>query len=590
MLLEKIHLEIVRIPIHTRLLALFLLSVPTATAQPKGADSLRQARGLDTFVDRVDVRVVNVEAVVVDRDGNRVIGLSSEDFSLRVDGKDIPIGFFSEVRNGHGVAASPAREPDASSTPDHPPSPEVDLGRLAPNQPIRTSYLLFIDNYFTSRASQRNRILDGIEIDLGFMGPEDHMAIVAFDGRRPEMLTTWSNSSEEIRDALLKARSMPARGFITTAPGRELRSSLPTDPIDGAGVAGSARPDGLASDICASIRRLERRIERTVLGVTSTLRSFAKPPGRKVMMILSGGWPHSIKDYLTGGPGGGTTAGALLPAGDCSASGARIYKPIYETANLLGYTIYPVDVPRPPGPAISAANSGRHLFDAGQRSPQEIQLNSEFELKSTLQTLATQTGGRAMIGGDAFGALAAVADDLRSYYWLGFTPPWKGDDSSHKIKLSVNQPGLKVRTRKGFQDLSRQTEVTFVTESALMFGSLPGAYPLGLEFGQRKNAGRGKVEISLRLTIPMDAVTMLPWKGRYQAELELRIAVLNERGERNEIPTIFVPMEGTEPPRPGAHSIYETSIKIRRENHVIVVSLYDPIGDTILATSGRVTF
>ena len=123
-----------------------------------------------------------------------------------------------------------------------------------------------------------------------------------------------------------------------------------------------------------------------------------------------------------------------------------------------------------------------------------------------------------------------------------------------------------------------------------MFGSLPGAHPLKLEFGKRKNVVGGKVEIRLHLTIPMDAITMLPWKGRYLAELELRIAVLDERGDRNEIPTISVPIEGAEPPPPGAHSIYETSIRVRRQNHAVVVSLYDPIGDTILATSGHVTF
>ena len=49
------------------------------------------------FGEEIDVRVVNVEAVVTDRDGKRVTGLRPEDFRLRVDGKELPVEYFSEV-------------------------------------------------------------------------------------------------------------------------------------------------------------------------------------------------------------------------------------------------------------------------------------------------------------------------------------------------------------------------------------------------------------------------------------------------------------------------------------------------------------
>ena len=52
------------------------------------------------YGDRVDVRVVNVEAVVTDKQGVRVFGLGPESFRLMVDGEEVPIDFFSEVRGG----------------------------------------------------------------------------------------------------------------------------------------------------------------------------------------------------------------------------------------------------------------------------------------------------------------------------------------------------------------------------------------------------------------------------------------------------------------------------------------------------------
>ncbi len=339
----------------------------------------------------------------------------------------------------------------------------------------------------------------------------------------------------------------------------------------------------MPTDICFTIKRLERRIDRAVTGATASLRSFGNPPGRKVMMLLSGGWPHSAKEYLVGS--------RPLGAMDCPDKGPAIYRPIFETANRLGYTLYPVDLPSPEGSGVGPESGGQELFSTGGASAgpagSESRFTRTFEVHSTLFRLAEETGGTAMIDGAAESAFDRLVDDTRTYYWLGFTPRWKGDDKSHRIELEVLRPGLEVRTRQGYVDMSRQTEISYATESALIFGDLPGAHPLGLELGAMPQKGRGRVTLPLRLTIPMDAITMLPRKRRYVAELELRVALVDDGGNRNDMPVIPVTLEGLEPPPPGAHAIYETAIKIRRRPHDIVVSLYDPLSDTILAASER---
>jgi hypothetical protein len=193
-----------------------------------------------------------------------------------------------------------------------------------------------------------------------------------------------------------------------------------------------------------------------------------------------------------------------------------------------------------------------------------------------------------MLDGAAEFAFDSVVDDTRTYYWLGFTPQWQGDDESHRVRLEVLTPGLEVRTRSGYVDLSRQTEISYVTESALLFGELPGAHTLGLELGEMPRRGKGKLSVPLRLTIPMDAILMTPNSGGHVAQLELRVAVVDEEGNRNDMPIIPVVLEGAEPPPAGAHAVYETSIRLRRRPHDIVVSLYDPLTDTILAATGSV--
>ena len=82
---------------------------------------------------------------------------------------------------------------------------------------------------------------------------------------------------------------------------------------------------------------LSRQIESAVSGAVSAMRGFAAPPGRKVMLLLSGGWPYSVVSYIRGG--------SLPPTSREVPDGEEILRPLADTANLLGYTIYPVDVP-----------------------------------------------------------------------------------------------------------------------------------------------------------------------------------------------------------------------------------------------------
>lgn len=541
------------------------------------------------FGERVEVRVVNVEVVVEDKDGNRVSGLSPDDFRLVVDGKETPIEYFSEVARGRLLAGTTqTAESDAA------PAPAV--GAVA-GERVGTNYLVFIDDFFTRVARDRNQVIQGILDNLDRLGPGDRMAIVAFDGRRIEMLSTWSDSPLRLRSALEEAMTRPARGLRSSSlvAGADataaFEGSAATSSQDaGAGATGGGFVgEGAASreaDACSTIDFLERQLKRAVSGVTATLRSFAAPAGRKVMLVLAGGWPSSAYDYVLG------ATPPLSRTGECGSEGPSLLRPMYDVANLLGYTLYTVDVPGSGRLGVGAdesddvalARTGPGLGSGSVALPTASFRSSEE--RATLSRLAVETGGKAMLGEARIGAFETVVEDTRSYYWLGFTPSWQGDDETHKIKLTVNRPGLEVRHREGFQDLSRSKEIGFMVESALYFGDLPGAQPLGIKLGPIPKKGR-KVEVSAELRIPMDEVTMLPFDGRFVAELELRIGALNAAGERNEISVVPVVLSGDRLPPEGAYATYELSIKVKREPQDLVFALHDPAGDTILAGSVR---
>ncbi len=516
------------------------------------------------FGDQIEVRVVNVEVVVTDKQGNRVAGLQPRDFVLRVDGKDVPVEYFSEVRGGQAIAAGAAAEE----------SPLPGLPSLAPGSPVGTSYLVFIDDFF-SIAPRRNEVLRALKGQLTQLGPDDRMAIVAYDGRELEMLSTWSNSERTLSRALDQAVGRQALGFQRLS---ELRSFDTTSRLHATmGVVPGPRSTfgtQLNLEEISYAQRLAGQVERVVSAAVSTLRGFAAPPGRKVMLLLAGGWPASPADFAINNPNRPIVS-RDVPRGE------DLLRPLTDTANRLGYTLYPVDVPGVEGSGPDASMGG----------PQDVGLNlREQEIHASLQLIANETGGKALLNSLRESVLPDVTADTRSYYWLGFTPTWQRNDARHEVAVEVTRPGLRVRSRDSFLDLSRKTEVSMLVESAMLFGSAPGATQLPMQVGKPVRAGRREIEVPLSLAIPADGITTVPIEGKNVAELELRVAAVDVDGNRSSIPVIplRVTLDGVSETA-GKFLRYDTKVRLRRIGQHLIVAIFDPLSNRILTAEADVT-
>ena len=542
-----------------------LLGALLAVALPAGAQQQpAQEAPPSVFGEQIDVRVVNVEAVVTDREGNRVQNLGPSDFRLKVDGKVVPVEYFSEVRGGQAIAAS-GTEAEAPPVPG--------LPSLAPGSPVGTSYVVFIDNVF-SIGARRNEVLRTLKEDLGRLGPEDRMAIVSYDGRL-QMLSTWSNSERDLSRAIDNAIHEPSYGAQRLAELRmfETSNSLTGDRIEpGSRVSFAQRLD---IDELGFVERLAGQVDRAVHGAVSTLRGFAAPPGRKVMLLLSGGWPFSPADYAINNPNRPVLSTSDMPRGE------EILRPLVDTANRLGYTIYPVDVPGVEAQATSALSQGPIAGGINIR---------ERENEASLQYVAEQTGGRPLLNSSRAKTLETVAGDTRSYYWLGFTPTWQGNDKRHDVKVELARPlpGFKVRSRESFLDLSRKAEVSMMVESAMLFGNAPGSLPMPVQLGAAAASGRKLMQVPLTLAIPVESITFVPVDGKYVSELELRIAAQDERGNQADMPVVPLTLSTDRQPEPGGHVRYETTLTLRKLRHDLTIAIFDPLSGKITTAAVKV--
>lgn len=541
----------------SRAIAVFLALLPLLAAPLRAQDA-----AAPVFRDTVDVRVVNVEVVVVDDDGKRVRGLLPSDFEVRIEGKPVPIAYFSEVADGRVTTL-----------------PKDGAGEVEPalraGDAVERSYLVFIDEFF-SLPADRERIVRSLIGDLETLAVGDRMAITAWNGDEIAILSHWTTSADRLLDALQQALKRPALGAERRMEQRPVASPQRQHSLGAMSAADlSAVPDVEAVrelELKMAVDRMDRQMTAATSAAAATLRAFSLVPGRKVMLLLSGGWPRSPADLLAE-----NEPASLL---EFWTDAEEVFGRLPAAANRLGFTIYPVDVPD------STLDYG--LSSAGDADPSGslssgADLRRGSQLRHTLHLLAERTGGQIVIGGDRDNAFELVARDTSSYYSIGIRPAGKEDDRPKDIGVEVAKNGLRVRTRSNYLDLSPQRSVSMLLESALLFDEAPVQHEIPVKLGDAKKGRRGTVEVPLSIAIPVDRVTFLQRDGLFVADLSLDLAFRDDKGQQTEdLPATPFQVRLKKRPQPGTYVRYDTKVQIRNRTHRIAVGVRDQTGGAIL--------
>ncbi len=540
-----------------------------------------QSSGEAAFGEAIDVRVVNVEAVVTGKDGERVRGLTKDDFRLLVDGRDVPIGFFNEISEG-ALIATEGGEVDVQTSAAEPEA----FGRRV---------LVFIDDSF-GIAPHRNAVLDHIGQSLDKLSPQDQVAIVEFDGRKLDLLTGWTADRTRIADAFTVARSRRANGLLIQAQLRDINKGLaattdvqgftplpvPTTVGPSMGKFGQEGFDGTEFEnsgggVTIDIPTL---LNQVVTASAAAMRAVPVPEGRKVMLLLSGGWPMLDRSSPLGLTDQRSLSQDWLDS--FGSIGGAMFRPLVDTANRLGYTLYPVDMP-----GLGAGN-GADVRDSDFGRNRMVSSPWDQATAQALNFLAEETGGKAAVNSARLEALDRMAEDTRSYYWLGFTPAWRADDRHHRIEVVARRPGLKVRSRNSFTDMSRRTEMAMSTEGLLLFGpkdspaETPERQLIKVEMGTPERVGLSTIKVPVTLSIPAEKLTLVPVSGGFAAEASLSVGALDRWGSRSDLPMQTLRLNFDRQPKPGDIVRYRTQVKMNKGRQQIVFTLRDSLTGEML--------
>jgi VWFA-related protein len=514
-----------------------LLAGPVAASGGTQAAAPARDPSLPAVSETINVRVVNVEAVVTDAGGNPVHGLTAADFRLVVDGKEVAVDYFTEVLDGKAAAGEPGTAPAGPSAP------------VPAGAEVARNFLVFVDDGFAIGA-YRNAALENLGRNLSLLRPADRMAVVAFDGSRLAVLSGWTADQAALAAALQQAELHTPRGHMVLAQARSIDNDISV--VRDINWDGDLSVPFVADTVIAELRSLpspeaRSQANKSLNAAAAALRGFELPAGRRSLLLLSGAWSMGL------------------------GSGWSFSLPLLAAANQLGYTLYPIDV-------AGAVPEELRFYDG----------------------LARRTGGWA-VSGTVPAAMGRIVADLSSYYWLGFTPSGAAGDRQHRIEVKVRRPELLVRARRSYSEVSRSTAAALKAQSVLLFGSLEatqtasataagssgveglggGPRRLRVELGTLRRGGLGRLTVPVTLYVPNAALSFTARGRKFVAEVPLAAAVLDQEGDRAQLQSkIRFTFDG--PPTPDGEAHYSTTLMLRRIRQHVVFTVPDAQTSDIL--------
>lgn len=546
--------------------SLALALVTAATAPPAFARN-QTSPPESLFSESFDVQGVNVQVVVTDKKGNRVPGLSAQDFRLLVDGQPVPVEFFLEVRDGRAQAVSTPEQGEPAGAGDTAALPSG----VTSGEEVGNSYLIFIDEYF-SPIALRNEALRSLAREVTRLGPEDRVAVVSYNSRKLAVLSDWTAPGEALSRTLRQAADI--RYSIASAALRAETIPDGSEPLleDYNGEGGELY-GGFGNYLNLQMA------ERSVNAAMAAQRAFASDvPGRKIMILLSGGWNF---DRFAAANVNWEQAKSMMSVP--GKSGYELLRPLTDTGNLLGYTIYPIHLGNRYATLLpSAGDRVSPTVNSPENEYRQSQAARADVAQSSLVFAADETGGRMLVPGRNR-HLPRIEEDTEAYYWLGFTHSG-GDNKRRKMTVELLRPGLEARARTSFVPLSREAKTAIEVESALITGRSLGAKPLEATVGKLEKTGLITAELPLYVKIPTDQVAMVQQGDKYAARLELRVVSLDKDGRQSDVAVMPVELAGDKPGSEGGFLAYETRLKVRNVDQDLQVSLYDALSGENLMT------
>jgi VWFA-related protein len=529
--MQRHHRSDRRHPLFAVLLALIALLAP---AGPAGAQDSEQEEAQDErpFLDMVDVNVVNVDVFVTDRDGNPVTGLEADDFEVYENGRLMTVSNFYAVEERRVRSDTAPPEPEIEEDSDIPAQVrEIESGRreTVPEEQ-RLSLIVYVDN-LNIRPHNRRRVLQDVRSFLRTeLGPSDRVMLVTYE-RSLHVRQPFTADSERVVEALFEVDELSGLAVHAESERRDVLQRI--DDAQGGGEALM-----WAESYAESVKN---DLEFTIDAMREMVTSLAGLPGRKAILYVSDGVPMiAAEDIFYAVESKFSSTGALTRLYGFDTS--RRFEELAAHANANRVSFYTIDA----GGLRVASSADAQVFQADQAGASaHIDSVRIHNIQAPLRMMAEKTGGKAIINQNRYGdSLREIGHDFRTYYSLGYTPGHSGDGRYYRIevKLTDGDRGVRLRHREGYRDKPALAQMNDGVLAALNFPYYSNPMDVELSFASGEGRDDGHVLVPVSVKVPLSALTLIPRGEKYEANANLFLAAMDDRGWVSEVQRTALPI------------------------------------------------
>ena len=479
---------------------------------------------------RINTELVQTDVTVFDKQGRFVDGLKPEQFQLFVDGHPQRVAFFERV-----AAGSASEEAQLAAARGQGTSREKGVS-VNPLDRGRVIFFLVDDLHMSPDSLMRTRktIMQFIDRE---MGQNDQIAITSSTGQIG-FLQQLTNNKTVLRRAAEKLQtSIQSQGDMEFPPMSEIQAvaiqvqndrdmlNFFMEPLIRNGVPPLNAETAVRNRVKLILNQSYHFARNTLDTLGNLARTSGQLPGRKLVFFISDGFILNL-----------TEPDMLNRLRNITNASARSSVVIY-TMDARGLTTGSLDdagsIPTfdPLGRAVRAS------------------VNDVSSTQEPLQTIAANTGGRALLSSNLLNAgLTRALRETSLYYLLAWRPPDEEQRGNkfRRIEVKVTgRPDLSVYVRRGFYDLEtksppkknkagNESTTRAKTSEAELREVLQATYPrqalptnLALVYVDTPDKG---ITLTASVQVARQFITFNHGEGKQSAVVDLAGIVLDEQG------------------------------------------------------------
>ncbi len=507
------------------ILTMTLVVAVSVAAQDSDPEPEDPVGGL-SFVDEVQVTVVNVDVYVRNKKGLPVEGLAPEDFKILQDGIEMPVSNFAELNAEviqHRIAEM-ASQPVVLSS-----ESAVEVPEDLEIKPIWV--VLYIDHENIG-SLDRNRVMRRVrEFVTESLEEPVQMMVVSYN-RSLKVVQPFTSEPREVTGVL--------RGMVKITGGREERETARQDLLRDMSDVTAQDQGSQANTRSGAQLEMRGRVSAFAAEEANNLQ-FSLGALRQMIAMLSGIEGRKSVIYVSSGlpmePGIGLMHDYAMTYRDQSIlslrgryDGTRYFKELTSLANAQEVSLYSIDA--------SGLNplEGFDASSAYSRDPTASSLGSK-NYRASLSYMAEATGGIAVTNtNDVTRGLQLITNDLYSYYSLGYTVKTSGDDRVHRIKVELaGGENYDLRYRRRFVEKSRESKVQDRVFTSLVVDVYDDTMGLELTAATALPGSGTRWIVPMHLSLDLSKIALIPLGEELLGRIVVFVGARDEEGRNSEV-------------------------------------------------------